>query len=1069
MTISIEELEGKVFTKVYHLSDIHIRNLKRHKEYRKIFKKFISNVKKDKFNDALIYIAGDLVHAKTEMSPELVREVSWVLYECSKLHPTVLITGNHDCMQNNPSRLDTLTPIVDNINSDNIFYLRDTGVYQLGNITFGVYSILSHRTKWPKGTEVDGDHKICLFHGPVDKSQTDVGYTVSSNKFTVDIFDGWDMAMLGDIHKRQEIQSYDPDNGKPVIVYSGSMIQQNHAEFIEKHGYLIWDIPSRTYKEIDIPNDYGYLTIDIVENKIPQWVYDEIGTKLPKKPQIRARFSKTHVSSVKDRVLELKSLFSTSEITVTRTDALSNLKGNTQLDENIIGNVRDLEFQQSLLRDYLERKFMLDDESIEKILEINIQTNGKIQDSDTSGNIIWIPKTFEFNNMFSYGDSNIIDFTKADGLIGIFAPNQSGKSSVWDALSFCIFDKCSRAFKASHIINNRKKQFYCKFHFEINGTDYYIERLAKRVGKDGLNVKVDVNFWKEDGGLVQSLNGEHRRDTNRVIEQYLGKYEDFVLTTLSLQGNNALFIDKSQSERKDVLSQFIGVDVFDKLYNIAVEDNKETMTLIRRFNADDFTTKMAELNESIIKREIEYNTIEEELNDLMTNADTQNAELMETRDKLIKLSTDVKDDISVLETKRKKLTDKLKKSEADFDLQSTDASAHKKLDKSIDEVLNEYDEVQVNKKRDEYHRSNETIRTLKHKMEMVEMNIKTVKKTIDHLDEHEYNPDCDICVKNSKSVIQNKETAKAELTKYQTEKETLTIQLNETTQLNEGLKEAQNDWQEFMTMRERKRKVSSRLNSLIEAVSKTERDILTTKSDIKTIDAQIMTYYANEEAIKHNKNVQKEIDVVVKAIAETKRAIQKVERNRLDINGDLSSLRNELKSIEKRIEEVRDLEDQHKMFEFYLEAVGRNGISYELISKVIPVIEGEVNTILTQIVDFGLQMNMDGKSINAYLVHDNQQWPLEMSSGMERFISGLAIRVAMMNICNIPRPNFLVVDEGFGSLDSDNMTSMYMMFNYLKSQFDFVMIISHIDTMRDIVDKLIEIKKIGGYSSIKFK
>jgi DNA repair exonuclease SbcCD ATPase subunit len=119
-------------------------------------------------------------------------------------------------------------------------------------------------------------------------------------------------------------------------------------------------------------------------------------------------------------------------------------------------------------------------------------------------------------------------------------------------------------------------------------------------------------------------------------------------------------------------------------------------------------------------------------------------------------------------------------------------------------------------------------------------------------------------------------------------------------------------------------------------------------------------------------------------------------------------------------------------------------------------------------VEFGMQLEMDGKNINAYLVYADQQWPLEMSSGMERFISGLAIRVALINVCNLPRPNFLVVDEGFGSLDSENMTSMFMMFNYLKTQFDFVMVISHIDSMRDIVDQLIEIKKTNGFSYLKF-
>ena len=62
----------------------------------------------------------------------------------------------------------------------------------------------------------------------------------------------------------------------------------------------------------------------------------------------------------------------------------------------------------------------------------------------------------------------------------------------------------------------------------------------------------------------------------------------------------------------------------------------------------------------------------------------------------------------------------------------------------------------------------------------------------------------------------------------------------------------------------------------------------------------------------------------------------------------------------------------------------------------------------------------------------------------------------------------LAIDEGFGVLDSDNLNSMYMLFDYLKSQFGFIMCISHIDTMRDVVDKLIEIKKTNGYSKINY-
>jgi hypothetical protein len=73
--------------------------------------------------------------------------------------------------------------------------------YPIHNCTFVVYSILDHKDNWPSGKDVEGENKICLFHGPVNKAETDIGYTVSSNSFTADMFDGFDMALLGDIHR----------------------------------------------------------------------------------------------------------------------------------------------------------------------------------------------------------------------------------------------------------------------------------------------------------------------------------------------------------------------------------------------------------------------------------------------------------------------------------------------------------------------------------------------------------------------------------------------------------------------------------------------------------------------------------------------------------------------------------------------------------------------------------------------------------------------------------------------------------------------------------------------------
>jgi DNA repair exonuclease SbcCD ATPase subunit len=165
-------------------------------------------------------------------------------------------------------------------------------------------------------------------------------------------------------------------------------------------------------------------------------------------------------------------------------------------------------------------------------------------------------------------------------------------------------------------MNNRKADFHCQLDFQVEGVEYSIRREARIVNK-GKNVKVDVQFWRTVDGIAESLNGTERRDTNSVIEGYVGRYEDFVMTALSLQGNNALFIDKSQSDRKDLLAQFMGLDIFDKLYETASEEIKEVAVLIRNFKRTDFTSELA-------TKETDLQTKNEELKELngMLKADS---------------------------------------------------------------------------------------------------------------------------------------------------------------------------------------------------------------------------------------------------------------------------------------------------------------------------------------------------------------------------------------------------------------------------------------------------------------
>ena len=63
----------------------------------------------------------------------------------------------------------------------------------------------------------------------------------------------------------------------------------------------------------------------------------------------------------------------------------------------------------------------------------------------------------------------------------------------------------------------------------------------------------------DDTGEKISLNGDQRRTTQKNIKKVIGNFDDFVLTSMSSQNNSTVFIDKTQKERKELLSQFMGL------------------------------------------------------------------------------------------------------------------------------------------------------------------------------------------------------------------------------------------------------------------------------------------------------------------------------------------------------------------------------------------------------------------------------------------------------------------------------------------------------------------------------
>ena len=240
--------------KIVHFSDLHIRLFKDHDLYRSILIDMLNQFRE--IQPDRIVFTGDLVHSKNQMTPELIEFVAWTLTECSKIAKTVLIIGNHDFLENNMSRLDALTPIIDSLQDENIAYLKSRGEYEDENVDWVVFSLMDHNI--PPDIEKTGRVKIGLFHGPVQGLTTDIGYKFDSG-FDSDKFKGCDLVLCGDIHKRQVFNI--PGGKKAYMV--GSTIQQNYGETLKNHGYGIYDVINDKYEFVDLENPKPFLSFKI--------------------------------------------------------------------------------------------------------------------------------------------------------------------------------------------------------------------------------------------------------------------------------------------------------------------------------------------------------------------------------------------------------------------------------------------------------------------------------------------------------------------------------------------------------------------------------------------------------------------------------------------------------------------------------------------------------------------------------------------------------------------------------------------------------------------------------------
>ncbi|AGC02121.1 putative DNA repair protein [Acanthamoeba polyphaga moumouvirus] len=631
--IKLEDDGKKEIEYVYHISDIHIRNTQRHQEYRDVFERTYCKLKSSIGNNesrSLIVLTGDIMHTKTELSPEAVSIAYHFFKSLNEIAPVILIPGNHDCNLSNKNRLDALSPIVEDVGKlQNLYYLKKSGIYQYQNIVFGVTSVFDDilvsakkiNTEMWKKIKQKKKYKIALYHGPVHNAKTDVGFRMNNEQLLAEDFDGYDYVMLGDIHKFQFM------NESKTIAYSGSLIQQSYGETLNKHGILKWNLSEQKTEFLEIKNDFGFCTVKIVDGQM-------IETEIPKKPRIRFILENTNQLQYQEVVNNLEKKYLIQEI-VKESSFKTKMHNDSPSQKTIKKETGAYTTQEVIIKKYLEKK-ELDQVSVNNIIELHkkiyqkILSQKKDQVADVMHNAIknqkWRLLELKFSNTLSYGKDNVIDFRKYDTnkIIGIVAPNHYGKSAILDIILFCLFDKCSRGERRD-ILNKNENSMYCSLLFSVGSQEYLIERLGCR-NKNGLTVKIDVNFYlleKDKNGKIikKNLNGLDKNDTNKKISEIIGDYNDYLTTCFCLQQGKSLnFTDMTQLQKKEYLNDILKLNVFEDCYNYARDKLKELTGKLKileqkvgQKSLEEIKSCVKDLNEEIKKLESNKNHVENNL------------------------------------------------------------------------------------------------------------------------------------------------------------------------------------------------------------------------------------------------------------------------------------------------------------------------------------------------------------------------------------------------------------------------------------------------------------------------
>ena len=1033
--------------KFAHIADTHIKNLKYHYEYKVVFEQLYERLRKE--NVDYIIHCGDIAHTKTQISPEFVEMCSDFFRNLESIAPTYIILGNHDGNLKNSNRQDALTPIVQALALPNLYLLKDSGETNLDDrFCLNVLSVFDE-DNWTQPTDKDKIN-IALYHGSISGVKTDIGWTMENGEHDVSIFDDFDFAFLGDIHKTNQALDL-----KGRIRYCGSTIQQNHGESNDK-GMLLWNIRDRwdwDCEHIAFENPKPFFTIVLTPTgKMPR------GMAVPKNARLRLVSENNLPLDAMRRALDIaKHRFKPESISFLNRAAgqrgdVEDLTSGLELE-----NLRDVSIQEELMDEYL-KDYQVDSDAMDTIYTLNRRYNKIVEDNEEiSRNVNWKINSFKWDNLFNYGEDNSIDFASLSGIIGIFGKNFSGKSSIIDAALYTMFNTTSKNERKNlNVINQHKDFGRGELQIQVGTNRYTITRASEKYtkklkGDETIEAKTDLNFevYDEVTGEITSLNGTTRNKTDANIRKHFGAIEDFSMSSLASQHGAFSFIDEGSTKRKEIIAKFLDLEFFDKKFKLAKEDSQETKVLLKKSADREFDTEIEEVEGELQKAKEQTDNNIKSCSVLKQEIDSLKDEMATLEGRISSVSTqyiDIADVVSESENKKyriRKLEDMLESDSEDLQIKS------EKLEKASG-LISSYDIDDLRQKKEQIDKLANTIEKLNNQITDIEKK-RNLLAGIPCGDEF---PTCRF-IKDAHETVLGSEAVEITLNETikdlsQMDAETINRRIEQYTKIKDFKQSLETD--------------VGGLQLRIEKATNTKANL---SNELSVIEERIKEYNDNKELIE---NLEKMISEKVKCEDKIKKAEKKIdncEKKTLELYKTIGSKEQRLESLIQEKADYSRLQTEYAAYDLFMRCMHPNGIAYDVIKKKIPVINQEIAKILANIVEFEIFFESSGNKLDIFIKHARHEpRPIEMSSGAEKTMAAMAIRLALLSVSSLPKADLFILDEPGTALDEENMEGFIRILELIKVYFKNVLLISHLDSLKDCVDMQIVIDKDKGFAKV---